>query len=556
MKRIERPKLVMDADSLEFKIASEPWEFERIHELNYQTFVNEIPQHPRNDGKKLVDKFHHENTYFICIRGRELLGMLALRAKRPFSLDQKLDNLAAHLPPFNAICEIRLLVVKKQHRRTAIFAGILKHSFAWGIQQGYDLAVISGTTRQLKLYTHLGFKAFGPLVGEKDVLFQPMYLDFTNAMALKRQSRLFQIERNSTLDHLCSNYLPGPVPIQQSVIKANSAEPCSHRGKQFMEEFADVRRELCARVNGNNVQVMTGSGTLANDVVAAHLARFSGKGIVVVNGEFGERLQDHATRCGLNSEMLYVPEGEAVEIKNLEQRIDCMANVDWIWTVHCETSTGVLNDISALAELCKCKGIRLCVDGISTIGGCCVDLEGVYMATAVSGKGIGSIPGLAIVFYQSEVTAFKQRLPRYLDLAYYEEKGGVPFTISSNAIYALKAALNGRDWEAGFAKVRHWSESLCQAVELLGLPIVANQSCRSPHVTTVRLPDNISSIALGEALEQEGIMLHYRSEYLVKRNFVQICFMGDCQKPAGSLVNYLKAFTASVGHEDLKVKCS
>ncbi|MGD9169852.1 MAG: aminotransferase class V-fold PLP-dependent enzyme [Candidatus Thiodiazotropha sp.] len=540
MKHAELTSSVKDTASLVFKIASEPWEFEKIHELNYQTFVDEIPQHLCNQGKRLVDKFHDENTYFICVKGQELLGMMALRGKRPFSLDQKLDDLDGYLPPFNAVCEIRLLAVKKEHRRSAIFGGILKHAFAWGVHQGYDLAVISGTTRQLKLYTHLGFKRFGPLVGERDALFQPMYLDFTNAVALKRQSRLFQIKRNSALEHLCFNYLPGPVTIPSSVVKANSAEPCSHRGKRFMEDFAEVRRELCARVNGSNVQVMTGSGTLANDVTAAYLTQLSGKGIVVVNGEFGERLRDHAARFGLDFKVLHVTEGEAVKIKDLERQIRRMACVEWIWTVHCETSTGVLNDISALAELCKAKGVKLCVDAISTIGGCHVDLDGVYMATAVSGKGIGSIPGLAMVFYQDKVLLHKQRLPRYLDLAYYEQKGGVPFTISSNAVYALKAALNDRDWEYGFANVRQWSETLCQALEGLGLSIVANKVCRAPHITTIRLPVTVSSAVLGEALEQEGIMVHYLSESLVKRNFIQVCFMGDCQEPARSLVNYLK----------------
>ena len=544
-----------DIDSLEFKIASEPWEYEKIHELNYQTFVNEIPQHSCNKTNRLVDKYHNENTYFICIKGRELLGMLALRGKRPLSLDQKLNNLDSYLPSFNAICEIRLLAVKKQHRRTTIFAGILKHSFIWGIQRGYDLAVISGTTRQLKLYTHLGFKPFGPLVGEKGALFQPMYLDFTNAMAMKRQSRLFQIERNSSLDRLCFNYLPGPVTIPQPVSDANSAKPCSHRGQQFLDDFSEIRQELCARVNGENVQIMAGSGTLANDVVAAYLAEFPGNGVVVVNGEFGERLHDHARRFGLDFEVLYVAEGEAVEVGELEQKIDRMACLDWIWTVHCETSTGVLNDISALAELCRCKEIKLCVDGISTIGGCMVNLENVYMATAVSGKGIGSVPGLAMVFYADEVAAIKCQLPRYFDLAYYEEKSGVPFTISSNAVYALKAALSSRDWEAGFRKVRQWSEALCQTVESLGLPIVANKICRAPHVTTIRLPETSSSTTLGEALEQEGIMVHYRSEYLVKRNFIQVCFMGDSQSPAGQLVNYLKVFAVSAAPETIRVKC-
>ena len=47
------------------KVATEAWEFEQIHRLNYQTFVEEIPQHPPNPEKKLVDKFHQENTYLI-----------------------------------------------------------------------------------------------------------------------------------------------------------------------------------------------------------------------------------------------------------------------------------------------------------------------------------------------------------------------------------------------------------------------------------------------------------------------------------------------------------
>ena len=79
-------------DSLIFKIASEPWEFDQIHELNYRTFVDEIPQHQQNEEQKLVDKFHQENTYVICVRNKEVLGMIALRDKRPLSLDEKLEK--------------------------------------------------------------------------------------------------------------------------------------------------------------------------------------------------------------------------------------------------------------------------------------------------------------------------------------------------------------------------------------------------------------------------------------------------------------------------------
>ncbi|MBI4662314.1 MAG: GNAT family N-acetyltransferase [Verrucomicrobia bacterium] len=161
---------------LEFKIATEDWEFDRIHELNYKTFVEEIPQHQAVSNRRLVDKFHSENTYVICLCDGQLIGMLAVRGKRPFSLDQKLSRLEDHLPPGRSICEIRLLAVEKDFRMGQVFYGLLKFASDYCIQQGYDLAVISGTTRQQKLYRHLGFVPFGPLVGAGEALFQPMYL--------------------------------------------------------------------------------------------------------------------------------------------------------------------------------------------------------------------------------------------------------------------------------------------------------------------------------------------------------------------------------------------
>ncbi|MCI5130086.1 MAG: GNAT family N-acetyltransferase [Candidatus Electrothrix sp. EH2] len=111
-----------DTSSLTFKVASEEWEFEQIHELNYQTFVDEIPQHQGNGQGRLVDKFHQENTYVICLCGERVLGMIALRDKSPLSLDAKLDDLDSYLPPFRTILEYRLLAIRKEYRNSAIFA--------------------------------------------------------------------------------------------------------------------------------------------------------------------------------------------------------------------------------------------------------------------------------------------------------------------------------------------------------------------------------------------------------------------------------------------------
>ena len=273
-----------DSNSLTFKIASEPWEFEQIHELNYQTFVNEIPQHQQNEHRKLVDKFHNENTYVICVRGKEVLGMIALRDKRPLSLDGKLENLESYLPPFKSILEYRLLAVKKEHRNSAIFTGIMKKAFDFAIKGDYDIAVISGTTKQTRLYRHLGYKPFGPLVGKQDALYQPMYIDIAGAIELRKQSQILKPKKGSKMEQLLYNYLPGPVPIAEGVMEANSAEPNSHRSQAFMDHFNELRETLCRKVNAPRVQIMSGSGTLANDVVAAQLRVLPGRGLVLVNG--------------------------------------------------------------------------------------------------------------------------------------------------------------------------------------------------------------------------------------------------------------------------------
>src|SRR5882672_87373 len=96
----------MNSDAaLKFKIASEDWELEAIHRLNYKTFVEEIPQHARNPEQRLVDKFHAENTYAICLLEDRLVGMVTGRSKRPFSLDQKVPGLDTHLPPGHKVLE-------------------------------------------------------------------------------------------------------------------------------------------------------------------------------------------------------------------------------------------------------------------------------------------------------------------------------------------------------------------------------------------------------------------------------------------------------------------
>jgi GNAT superfamily N-acetyltransferase len=159
---------------MRFKLADEAAEFEQIFRLGYDTFVDEIPQHAPNPERRHVDRFHPDNTYLVALDRHELVGMLVVRATRPFSLDQKLGSVDPYLPAGRRICELRLLAVRRSHRHGAVFRGLVDLLLAHAGAHGYNLAIMSGTLRQMKLYRRLGFTPFGPLVGTPDAPFQPM----------------------------------------------------------------------------------------------------------------------------------------------------------------------------------------------------------------------------------------------------------------------------------------------------------------------------------------------------------------------------------------------
>jgi hypothetical protein len=131
--------------TLQFKIASEPDEFRQIRQLNYRTFVEEIPQHQPNNEGELVDPFEAETTFAVCIRDSKVVGMFSARGTRPFSLDAKLPDVDEHLPSGRSLCELRLLAVEPSHERASSFAGLSSASantvFALGTTSRSSLAL-------------------------------------------------------------------------------------------------------------------------------------------------------------------------------------------------------------------------------------------------------------------------------------------------------------------------------------------------------------------------------------------------------------------------------
>jgi aspartate aminotransferase-like enzyme len=514
--------------SLKFKVAAEDWEFEAIKKLLYRTFVEEMPQYDPNPEQVHVDKFHPENTYLICVDDGQLAGMIALRDKRPFSLDQKLANLDDYLPPGRNICEIRFLAVEQKYRHSAVLPALLALLEKQGRARGFDTAVISGTIRQAKLYQHLGFVPFGPLVGKPGALYQPMMLTYERYRS--QAGPALNAWRGTIPRGQPVNLLPGPVALHPSVRQAFARPPISHRSRAFCSDFQRIRQNLCQLVGASQVEIMLGSGTLANDAIAGQLSLLGEPGLILTNGEFGERLVDQARRFRISFDVLAKSWGEAFARAEVLDLLTSHPKARWLWMVHCETSTSVLNDMVWMAEVCRQLEIRLCLDCVSTIGTIPVDLGQIYFASAVSGKGLGSLAGLAMVFHNHALVPCPDRLPRYLDLGYYAEHDGIPFTHSSNLFKALDTALKRVLKAGGMEKKRALSAWLRRELQERGFRLIAPDVVTSPAVVTIALDAPLCSDDIGWKLEEAGFQLSYRSQYLLRRNWMQICLMGECRR--------------------------
>jgi aspartate aminotransferase-like enzyme len=494
-------------------------DFEAIHRLNYRTFVEEIPQHPANAERRLVDRFHHENVYAVYDVDGHIAGMVSGRVQHPFSLEQKLGSLDAYLPAGSKPVEIRLLAVEPAHRASRVFVRLVSFITRHFMALGYDVGVISGTTRQLPLYRQLGCTMFGPLVGTPGAQYQPMYI--TAAQVRAWPDAMF----GNDLSDAGSNFLPGPVGMSEAVRRAFAQPAQSHRAAPFLARYREVQQRLMDMTGARRVTLLLGSGTLANDVVGAQLTLLDAPGVVLSNGEFGDRLVDHAVRHGLTHRVVRAPWGQPFDVQHIEAAMRD-SGARWLWAVHTETSTGVLNDLAMFKRVVSANGARLALDAISSIGTVPVPLDGVFMASAVSGKALSSYAGVAIVLHDETPRDGAGRIPRYLDLSLAEAHAGVPFTQSSNLLDALATSLDEIDWERRYRERARDGAWLRGALERVGLQVLAHAASASPAVHTIVLPAAVCARAVGEALRDDGILVSFESDYLRERGWLQVCLMG------------------------------
>ncbi|HEV3263867.1 MAG TPA: aminotransferase class V-fold PLP-dependent enzyme, partial [Gemmataceae bacterium] len=372
---------MMQVGRYTFKRAETPQEIEQIHRLNYQTFVSEIPQHADPGNGRLVDKFHHKNAYFIAVEEDQVIGMVCGHDQPPFSVADRLADPEIIQRPGMRPLEVRLLAVRPEKRNSTIFFGLLWMLYEHAHRQGYTHLLLSGIEERLPLYQRLGCQPLGPAVPCGQAAFVPMMMTVGHLPArLKRVKQLWETH----VDHESSKawpddspttpsrevcLLPGPVTVAPAVQQAYQQPPIYHRGEEFITLFRKVRQTLGDLTGGRDVALLNGSGTLANEAVAALLAALpsKGRGLLLVNGEFSQRLALQAIRFGLTPRLLAWPWGQPWDLHEVAAALDEEPPGSWVWGVHQESSTGVLNDLPGLVRTARSRGIRVCVDCISSL---------------------------------------------------------------------------------------------------------------------------------------------------------------------------------------------
>ena len=284
-----------------------------------------------------------------------------------------------------------------------------------------------------------------------------------------------------------------------------------------MDETCDRLREAWGTTNARTLP-LSATGSAGMEAAFVNLVHPGDTVVVAVNGLFGQRMCEVASRCGADVVPVEHEWGTPVDA---ERVLAAHKSPAIIAAVHAETSTGVRSDIAALGAG---KGDALLVtDAVTSIGG--IELRaddwGVDVGYAGTQKCLGVAPGLAP--FTINERAFERRVekPRswYLDLGLLggyvgeagQKKGGRTYhhTAPTAMVASLHAGL-GRILEEGLETVwaRHESAGrlLQDGLEAMGLELFAEKGSRLPELTTVRVPEGVDSAAVRKRLlERHGI---------------------------------------------------
>ena len=337
-------------------------------------------------------------------------------------------------------------------------------------------------------------------------------------------------------------FIPGPVTVADSVLRAMAQPMIDHRGPEFKALLDRSARRLKPVFGTERAEVLIlgASGTGGLEAAVGNLFGPGDRLLACPMGVFGQRLVAIAQNFGCEVEVLDTPWGSAVDPAALRARLaaDTERRIDGVLLTHNETSTGTQSDMAALAEAIRGHGAHVVVDSVSGLGASpfAMDEWGFDIVVTASQKALAVPPGLAMVAVAPRAweRMERNRSPRfYFDLGKAREfaaLGQTPWTPPVSIVYGLDAGLDA--FEATGASAVHerlarYASAIRAFAGAHGLELYSREGAHSVTVVAIRVPEGIDSDAIRKTLrEQRGVIVGGGQKEL-KGKLLRIGTMGD-----------------------------
>ncbi len=312
--------------------------------------------------------------------------------------------------------------------------------------------------------------------------------------------------------------LPGPTECDPEILNELNKPNIPHYGDLWLEYYLSTLHKLQqVYQTKNKVFIFPSSGSGAVETAFANLS--GKKGLILENGTFGNRLTAIASHYLNKYSVITKNPGEPFktqEIKKIVQR----EKPDLLAMVHGETSTGMLNPLEDIANVCQENKILFIVDAISTLGGAklSVDKLKIDFCLSASQKALGSIPGLSTISVSPQGwknISSEEKIPCwYFNLKTWQRYAEdwkdwhpFPITLPVHLFFALNKSLDfilEEGLEQRWLRHKNISKILHSALEEIGVSLlIKNKNYRLPTATSALLPNSLSSIELQNFLKNK-----------------------------------------------------
>ncbi|MBY6275807.1 pyridoxal-phosphate-dependent aminotransferase family protein [Symbiobacterium thermophilum] len=297
--------------------------------------------------------------------------------------------------------------------------------------------------------------------------------------------------------------IPGPTPIPPQVAAAMTQPMLNHRGEAFSALFAEVSTKLQKVFRtAQPVYIFPGAGSGGWEAALVNTLNPGDAVLSVSIGDFGERWHKVAVQLGFAVERLRFEPGRAADPERIAERLaqDRERRIKAVLIQHNETSTGVTNDVRAIARAVREHGALLMVDSVSGLGALPLEMDEWGLDVVLTGaqKALMCPPGLSIIAFseRARAAAEKSAMPKfYWDLKAAHsslQKWQTPYTPAISLLHALKAALElleTETLEGSWARHRLMGEMCRAGVKAMGLRLLAvDERTASNSVTAVVAP--------------------------------------------------------------------